>query len=223
MNEILAKLKAASPYLYDETFDANYYQATADELKDATVIDIGANIGYFAFFASVNGAKKIYAFESNLDNFLKLLRNCQDFNNVVPVNLAVSKPGLKQANVINTEVWSQVVENSQGSPVNCISLEELLDIIQDENLVLKIDCEGSEYDIILPAAHLLRKFKYIYSEIHNEMHPNPAYNVDMLEQFIRDTGFQSSRYPISFGLWCEDGSFVPNSIQNAITKFIRND
>ena len=220
--ELKEKLKKQNPALYPEIFEDNLYLTTPEELKDATVIDIGANIGYFSIFAVLNGAKKTYALEPNLDNFKKLLANCNDFNNITPINLAVSKPELKQANLISDGCGCQLVENGEGYFVNCISLKELLDIIPDNNLILKIDCEGSEYDVIFPTPpEYLKRFKIIYSEIHNKL--NPTYDYNMFEKFINDLGFKSETPAIGFGWWCYPGPiFIPFEEQlNKIIKFTR--
>ena len=205
-------IEEQNPQIYKEIFKENLYQTTPEELKDATVIDIGANIGCFSIFASTNKARKIYAIEPNLENFKQLLINCLSHDTITPINLAISKPGLKQAHLSSNGVGCKVVEEDQGDFVNCISLEELLDIIPDKNLVLKMDCEGSEYDIIFPSPpHIIKRFKYIYAEIHNNMHPNPTYNYNMFEKFMNDLDFVSSVTQAATGMWWTDGTFTAGS------------
>ena len=207
-SNILLQLKEQDRSLYSEVFEANTYNVKPQELAGFTVIDIGANKGFFSILASLDGAKKIYALEPNLDNYKVLLSNCRDFNNIIPVNLAVSQPGLKQVCISNEGALSRII--TEGDLVNCISLEEFMKILPQEiDLILKIDCEGSEYDILLPCPELIKRFKYIYSEVHNNMHPNKSYNHVMLEEFINNLGFKSEIINSVWGWIATDGTFTP--------------
>ena len=111
-------------------------------------------------------------------------------SNVVTQKIAISKPGLKQAHIMSQDVLCTVTEIGDGDIVECISLEEALNKIPENELVLKIDCEGSEYDILLPAPkHVIRKFKYIYAEFHDNI--NKTHTSVELKKFIEDMGYAS--------------------------------
>jgi FkbM family methyltransferase len=128
-------------------------------IKMRIAIDIGANVGGFCLHAH-NKFEKIYAFEPLKENFLvlnELLRqtgvtNVEAFNNAV-----YSKSG-KTLNLVKGssdcsgdvscyENFDQKDDNFSGT-CETISLSDILDLLNIEHVdYLKIDCEGSEYDI----------------------------------------------------------------------------
>lgn len=74
-----------------------YEQGTSDLFKKIikpgmTVIDIGAQIGYYTrlFARLVGPAGHVYAFEADRDNFLLLQKNTLGFRNVHAYNVAIS-------------------------------------------------------------------------------------------------------------------------------------
>ena len=47
-------------------------------------------------------------------------------------------------------------------------MEEIISKVSDSNLVLKLDCEGCEYDVLLGSSNdVIKKFDYILLEFHN--------------------------------------------------------
>lgn len=56
-------------------------------------IDVGANVGYFARFASniVGANGKIFAFEVEPENYFVLTKNVNIYSNITPLNFAVSE------------------------------------------------------------------------------------------------------------------------------------
>lgn len=211
----LDDLKKQSEFLFGEIFEYNVYNHQDGELKDQTVIDIGANIGTFSIFALMNGAKKVYAFEPNIENFNTLVKNTKQFPNIIPINKAINSPGIKTCYTVLDDVLCQV-KNDDSSEHNteCMSLEEAINITGEETVAVKIDCEGSEYDIFLPTSdNTLNRIKIIYSEFHNDMNPNKDYTISMLKEFLEAKNFiykeDTSGRSFSCGVWMPDGSFVP--------------
>jgi FkbM family methyltransferase len=209
--------------LVQEVVDLNCYGVFPDELVDSTVIDIGANMGLFSILAVLNGAKQVYAFEPNQDNYQRLLKYITGFDNINPINLAVTKPGLLQINIEGKDGQCQVREGGEGDVVRCIPLEEFVRDIPGDDLLMKLDCEGSEYDIIFTCPQkTLRRFKYIYTEVHNDMHPNQSYNYDMFEEYMNSIGFESQRTTPTAGEWHDDGTFTAfEVVSNHNIKFTR--
>jgi FkbM family methyltransferase len=204
----LSPIREQEGELFYEIFSLNMYNVVPEEIKDATVIDIGGNHGIFSMFSIVHGAKQCYCIEPDKTNYQILLKNIEAFPNITPFNLAVSKPGLKQAHIMFDNCFCQVYEEGEGELVNCISLEEFIENeipFSNNDLVLKIDCEGSEYDIIFPCPiGTLRRFKYIYAEVHNEMHSNKNYNHEMFIDFMHNIGFVGEQGQFSAGMWFGD-------------------
>lgn len=156
-----------------EAFDENTYALHPDHFNNTGIfIDIGANIGTVSLLAVAMGAKKVEAYEPELDNF-KMLRQH------VVVN--------KLEDVINTHrkaVWSSstTIElvSLQGDStsdflkriefpdrvilVPTVTLADVLRPYEDID-VMKVDTEGAEYEMFRDR-EVNKKIKMIVMEYH---------------------------------------------------------
>lgn len=68
-----------------------------------------------------------------------------------------------------------------GKKENCISINEIVDkhIKKDEKIFLKIDIEGSEYEILNQIVSIKSKIQGIVIEFHNV-----TQNLDMIKEFL---------------------------------------
>lgn len=150
------------------------YSKPGFEIRDDDVIiDIGAHIGLFALLISKKcESGKILCFEPILDNYELLLKNLHDnhISNVHPVNIAVSDREQKIKIYLNSDQagHSIYLESASYVDVQSTTLKKII----DENRIskcslLKIDCEGAEYEIIesLPDQYL-NKIHRIIIEYH---------------------------------------------------------
>jgi FkbM family methyltransferase len=127
--------------------------------RNGIVVDIGANIGTFALYAILNGAKKVYAIEPNSESYQMLLKNIAQNNfkaTIQPIKLAVSdKTGDKVLipkesspyNAIQEKIDSgtaDLMETVETSTLEAICIENNIPHID----LLKIDCEGAEFRIV---------------------------------------------------------------------------
>ena len=125
--------------------------------RNTLVVDVGANIGLFAFYAALHGVAKVYAFEPNLQAYGCMVENInrngfQDV--VVPYHYAVTASSGEEVSIRRTSSPQNRVVRGDVDPreyetVGTISLD---DFVRQERLsrvdLLKVDCEGSEYDIL---------------------------------------------------------------------------
>lgn len=147
--------------------------------SEDVVIDIGAHIGLFTVYASqFCNRGKIISFEPIKENYDLLLENIKinNLKNVTTFNLAISKNTEMLTLYINDDQagHSKFSKTSQSVIVKSISLKKIF----DENCIdycnfLKIDCEGSEYEIIneLPSDYLSKIDKMIIEYHMADSHP----------------------------------------------------
>lgn len=155
-----------------EMFDENVYQVSARDVADGIVIDIGGNVGMFSVYASILGAKKIVAFEPEEDNQDMFSENVR-LNNLANVELypfAVS--GQKtEFEIYKSQAASKKVEyageiDCPKQKVEAVGINDILNRY-NEIAVLKIDCEGEEYNIFKAInSDNIKKIVYITGEFH---------------------------------------------------------
>ncbi|MGD0021062.1 MAG: FkbM family methyltransferase [Smithellaceae bacterium] len=179
--------------------------------SDSTIIDIGANAGYFTLFAaSLCPRAKIFSFEPVPVNYAQL-KHHRDLNDTCKIScfpLAVAgHSGEINLNFDTTDSFTtsatmfpsgKAAEKSLAVP--CVTLQRLM----DENSIgkcdlLKMDCEGAEYDILYncPAGYLQR-IDQIAMEVHWGQREDQ--NIDALESFFKKQGFLTRRCPVGM-LW----------------------
>lgn len=162
-----------------ECFLDRFYTRYGREIgEDWTVVDIGAAIGEFTVLAA-QAAKsgKVFAFEPNPESLdiLKENINANNINNVVMFNLGMwDKPGQLELDLSGNEpLQAQSIETAASRnthhPVQAISLEQLtLEYVMECIDLLKLDCEGAEYKILLPAGQeTMQRIKRIVMEYHD--------------------------------------------------------
>ncbi len=133
-----------------------------------SVIDIGANIGYFTMLAAslVGKSGQVIAFEPNSDNvkLLELSRRDNDFANVHVLQSAAGREtGLL---VLNTSVTngttSQLSDDSlsllDSTIVQCLKVDDFVRGDQTIDLI-KVDVEGAEYNALLGAERTILRCK----------------------------------------------------------------
>jgi FkbM family methyltransferase len=163
--------------LYHEVIVNNSYAIKPEICKDREFIDIGANMGMFSILASTLGASKVIAIEP------------------VSSTVEILEENIKQAGINNIFVHKNIVANVSGETVKIglqdkcghnsvystsedyeevktIYLKDILNLLLTDNIFLKIDCEGGEYDILLNAdPEDMARITSIAIEIHGELHP----------------------------------------------------
>ena len=170
-----------------------------EDIDAKIILDIGANIGMASNYLSKRFPKaRIFAFEPVPDNFALLSKNVQSLGNVQPFQKALgAKDGAfemlysdSNKNLggysfheagSNSEKRINVEVRDAGSMMREIGLESA-DII-------KIDTEGSEYDILTSLGrNFLGKVKWIYGELHgNRDFELLAYLSEQFEIGVRRT------------------------------------
>ena len=164
------------------------------------IIDVGAHIGLFSLLVSQYcKTGKIFSFEPMRENFDLLVSNLElnRMKNVFPFNVAVSKNSGKLNLFLNSDQSAHSIfsESSKSVTVESISLQKIF----EENKIsscklLKLDCEGAEYDIIdsLPPEYLA-KIQNMAIEYHSaDTKPELVKNLILK---IKNAGFKIQTRP----------------------------
>lgn len=124
-------------------------------VKDRIVVDIGANIGDSSIYFAKKGAQKVIAVEPFLQNFISLKNNVSINgldSKIVPIHAGCGSL-TKIVNVANENangIGLEIKNSSVGDKgIQIIALSELLHEFKGDKIILKMDCEGCEYDTIL--------------------------------------------------------------------------
>lgn len=185
---------------FAEMYKDKVYAPFFEGKKDLQVLDIGANVGMFSYYAS-RFAKAIYAVEPTLEHF-DMLMKMVEFNkleNVHPVNKAVyiksgKFPLFKPENNKTMNSLHQGVTNGRPDmpyeEVDCITLPQLFaDFSIDHIDIAKIDIEGTETELISSSSfkEVADKIDLIVTEQHawSGRHPN------QLLDALRNAGFKN--------------------------------
>jgi FkbM family methyltransferase len=157
---------------------AEYYLPA--KLQPDVILDIGSNIGSsILFFHEQFPTARIYGFEPNPDTFQLLQKNVaslpsvQVFNyglGAADANIAVPFDGADFSRFLSkdkTADWSGPLFPTSCQIRHAGHVVRNLDLIKVD--LIKIDCEGAEYDILtaLPP-ELLFQSKWIVGEMHDE-------------------------------------------------------
>lgn len=223
----------------DVTFWDSYEMGQTKFAPDDVVLDIGAHVGIFSYLCYQRGSRAIYAYEPELKNFRKLAQHLGGLEGITLQNLAVVRSDEPATYTLvhsghigentgggNVLLGGQPVEmNTQElfpattarQTTQTIALDEILEQVGHVKL-LKLDCEGSEFPILL-TSHLLDRVERItgeYHEIkphiytaldpHTRMTNRHAYQIHDLLAHLEQNGFQTSTsskgpYLGSFGAW----------------------
>ncbi len=169
--------------------------------QDDTIIDIGANIGAFSIFAAHNAKKGIiYAFEPSVENYVLLKKNIKlnNITNLKPINQAVAaKNGTTKLYLdkSNKAAHSINIVSKDYNVVKTVSLSNVFKThrIKECNL-LKLDCEGAEYEILLnTSSSTFKKINKIVCEYHEPHYygiKDKQYNVKNLIDFLKLNKFK---------------------------------
>lgn len=195
--------------LYDEVFLQGGYMMFEDDIKDKVFVDVGANIGVTVIKALSLGAKKVLAFEPESTNYKLLMELTDEYENVSIYHHAVYNSA-RTIQVTNEGMLSNMFHTKpEDEWAPALSLGEVTQLLQDnEEAVLKLDCEGAEFDIIYKAPkEVVQRFDMVFFEIHNDLVPEYMYGDAALIEYMDSLGFDCEKLPFSSGVWYPDGHF----------------
>lgn len=190
-------------FLFQEIWLRGIYSPAGYEIGSGeTVIDIGGNIGVFATFAATRApGVKVFSYEPFPENVKWFRRNIENsgLTNVQVLQQAVSgETGVRylQVNSNNWIVHSLFNEGhaTPGLAVESISLDDIINRNEIRRCdLLKLDCEGSEYEILQRCApETLKRVRRIVGEFHEGPHINGT--GEHLCQFLKSYSFRIDNF-----------------------------
>lgn len=218
--------------IFNMVYFNNEYQLPTRFEADDIVIDVGAHIGSFAFASLVRGANHVISIEAHPDNFKRAQQHLADHIENDRLDLRWGAVWRSDGHhdtvfygdfpmigddILNTgNVEVSTTNNGHATPV--IALD---DLIADQNIrLLKLDCEGAEFPILLTSKRL-DQVEEIVGEFHefggdyDQYSPNfklsnyDRYTVDIVVSHLQSHGFltESHRHQRY-----EDGEWIPTRL-----------
>jgi FkbM family methyltransferase len=180
--------------------------------KGLRVVDIGANLGSFTIWLS-QAAKvdEAFCFEPEPDSFrllrFNLARNgcafAHPLANAVGGRSRTAQITLKQDSPGGTNIYNPAPggENPQATAIHVVALGDWLAQIPGAFDLLKMDCEGSEWEIVRQTSPSdLARFRSVVAEVHED--PEGLQPVEQFVALLESAGFRTIRWDRkAFGLY----------------------
>ncbi|HVS80576.1 MAG TPA: FkbM family methyltransferase [Pyrinomonadaceae bacterium] len=182
---------------------------------DATIVDLGANIGGFSVYAATIARNaRVYAYEP-MPDFYRLMQENVRLNGQTDVikcfNYAVAGTSADRelftagTNFFFPTLIAPEGAHCAGTRVHCTTLAAILDVNRLAQVdLLKMDIEGAEYEILYrtPPEYFAR-IKEIRMEYHNL--DAAGQNVEGLKRFLTAQGYlvthEQATTPTNGNLW----------------------
>jgi len=155
-------------------------------VKDRDVIDVGMNIGDSTIYFTLNGAKRVIGLEPYPYAFAIAEKNIRmnNIQNAILLNAGYgrdSKICVDEKKITGSSAGLIPSENG-GKEIPIYSLKTLFNTYEIKEAILKMDCEGCEYDLLYEDNETLKKLLMIQIEYH--------YGYEKLKEKLEKTGFK---------------------------------
>jgi FkbM family methyltransferase len=163
--------------------------------EDSVVMDVGANLGDFAIQAAARCPRgRVYAVEP-MREYSSLLETNKRLNRlsnleILPVALGDHEGEIKLS-IAGAEsgAYFNGTTKAKTETARLMTLPQLMrDCGLDRIDLLKMDCEGSEWDILPAALSVLPQIRQICLEIH----PGRGWTAERLAEWLRACGYEVS-------------------------------
>lgn len=203
------KFEAGDKMMLREIWEGNYYFENAFPVPAGLrVLDIGGHVGFFSVLADKLKAKRIVCFEPNAKSYELLLKNLYQNKcfNVIPVFGAVSDWSewdkiyqdqdelAQEINTGKTVLGKSRIhkgETYEGQKCPVFSIYHVFKIFGQFDYI-KLDCEGSEYDILYKMNfndEFWSSVKYITLEFHGNDSQGAQFHAKKLFDYLSKSGF----------------------------------
>jgi FkbM family methyltransferase len=167
------------------------------------------HVGTFSYLALTRGAAEVHGFEPEVSNYACAVHNLRPFHGRVQLhNRAVWRSDVAAPTL---HFWSStdganagggtLIWDTDGPLVDAVPFDDVIEAISDEGRrrinLLKIDCEGAEFPILLTSSHLDRIDRIVgeYHELRAELPRHvqlpgcEQFTVEILSAHLERAGF----------------------------------
>lgn len=163
-----------------------------------TILDIGANVGFFTTFAASQFPEaRIFAYEPVPANFLQLQANisrnpgtkAELHNQAVAAQKGQFTMELNDASQFTTSASIVTGKGGKTISVDCVGFDSVISELPGGRCdFLKMDCEGAEYDILFNSSpEILGKIGHIAMECHHL--DDARQNAEAMVAYLKEHGF----------------------------------
>jgi FkbM family methyltransferase len=141
-------------------------------VEGRTVIDIGTSIGDTPIYFALKGASRVIGLEPFPKNHEFAQKNVKANNLEDKITLLLAGCAAKEGYThispsFESDMRSKMNAAESGIKIPLITLEHILKQYDIPEAILKMDCEGCEYETLLSTpGDVLKKFKYMQIEYH---------------------------------------------------------
>jgi FkbM family methyltransferase len=207
---IVFEVPRALYLVFKEIFMEDFYEISNLVKKlpeNAVVVDVGANAGFFNYllFSKMPNVK-VYAFEPMPSNVALFQKNISA-NKILKNNIHLYQKAVTGTEKESLELFTEATTNNtvvasifsqfheENNSVVSVPAITLASIIEQQALttidLLKLDCEGSEYDIIYntdPA--VFNKIRNMVIEVHDI--DDDRNNIKAFNYYLQQHGYKTS-------------------------------
>lgn len=210
----LADVTLHAPALFKEVILTNTYKIQPDHVKNHSVIDVGANLGMFSIMCAALGAPQVISCEpvpSTCESLVAHVSRAQLRDRITCVRAAIVG---KHSGALMMGMHADSGKNSfydvgtHSQLVSTLTLADIVTMCTHDQIILKMDCEGAEYDILMDSVpDTFGRISMIMMETHGDMHPIHK-GIPVLHERLQQLGFTQRSYT-PYGIWWYDVSGHP--------------
>lgn len=189
-------------HIIGEIYKDRFYDPYLQGKKDLTILDLGANVGIFSYYAS-EFAKVVYAVEPAQEHFetLNHMLKQNEITNVKPFQFAVSnQDGEENFYHYENKTMYSLYGNIQGvnqTGFEKVPLKRLDTFFKEQNIehvdLMKLDIEGVEYEVLGGDGfgNIADKVDCVLGEMHSWAGRNP----NQIKEAFVSRGFKFEWFP----------------------------
>ena len=175
--------------VFHETF-VKQFHVPPEEIRPATVLDLGCNIGLtVAHFELLWPDAKIIGVELDAENCVVARRNSRSAR---ILNVAVSATS-GRLTYSGDEAWSFRLDPSGDRAVDSRTLDELTDVLGGSADFVKMDIEGTEWEVVKGPGEWPERVGSLLIEVHGTEGRRQA-GMDEMTGYLRDKGFTCRKH-----------------------------